>query len=340
MIRLVRGNTMNQPVRKVRALGLCSGGLDSILSALVLRRQGIDVSWTTFETPFFSSTKARNASALTGIPLKVEKITEIYLNMLQNPPCGYGKYMNPCMDCHALMFRLAGQRMASEGFDFLFSGEVLGQRPMSQTKNSLRYVEKHSGFDGYILRPLSAKKLPETIPEKQGLVNRDRLLGISGRSRKEQMALAEEFDIRDYPAPAGGCLLTDKGFSHRLKDLFEHQETYSEADLHLLRYGRHLRLSPVTKIIVGRTQKDNKQIVGYYDINVDTIIKTKMYAGPTVLVPGGGEKAFIPKAARICAGYTKAPVDRKVTVVVVSPESRETFSVRPLQPSEIQDFLI
>jgi tRNA-specific 2-thiouridylase len=131
--------------------------------------------------------------------------------------------MNPCMDCHTLMFRLAGERMRSEGIDFLFSGEVLGQRPMSQSKTSLRYVEKHSGFEGYILRPLSAKRLPVTIPEASGLVDREGLLDLSGRSRKPQIALAKAFGVTEYPAPAGGCLLTDPNYSRRLKDLFDHQ---------------------------------------------------------------------------------------------------------------------
>ncbi len=170
--------------KKIKALGLCSGGLDSILSALVLRNQGVDVEWITFETPFFSPEKAKKAADMTGIPLYVSDITDPYLKMLKNPSCGYGKNMNPCLDCHTLMFRFAGERMKIEKFDFLFSGEVLGQRPMSQTRPSLRYVEKHSGFEEYILRPLSAKKLPETLPEKKGLVDRERLLDFSGRSRK------------------------------------------------------------------------------------------------------------------------------------------------------------
>jgi tRNA U34 2-thiouridine synthase MnmA/TrmU len=195
----------------VRALGLCSGGLDSMLSALVLRRQGIHVEWISFETPFFSADKARRAANQTGIPLHVQDITDEYLVMLQAPPAGFGKNMNPCMDCHALMFRKAGFFMQAHGFDFLFSGEVLGQRPMSQTAPSLRYVEKHSGFDGKILRPLSARRLPETDMERQGLVDRNRLLDLSGRSRKPQMALAAEFGIGAYPSPAGGCLLTDPG---------------------------------------------------------------------------------------------------------------------------------
>ena len=156
---------MHRHSGKVRALGLCSGGLDSILSALVLRRQDIEVAWITFETPFFSAEKAELAAAGNNIPIMVRNITPVYLEMLAHPPAGYGKHMNPCMDCHALMFRLAGDIMAAEGYDFLFSGEVTGQRPMSQNKASLRYVEKRSGYDGHILRPLSARQLPVTKPE-------------------------------------------------------------------------------------------------------------------------------------------------------------------------------
>ena len=146
-----------------------------------MRDQDIDVAWITFETPFFNAAKARKASKMTGIPLTVKSIFNVYMKMLKNPPAGYGKHMNPCMDCHALMFKLAGELMRAKNFDFLFSGEVLGQRPMSQNKSSLGYVEKHSGFKGYIVRPLSARNLPLTIPEKEGLVERDRLSGYIGQ---------------------------------------------------------------------------------------------------------------------------------------------------------------
>jgi len=331
---------MNSPARKVRGLGLCSGGLDSILSALILKRQGIDVEWITFETPFFSASKACKAAATHGVPLTVERITGIYLDMLKNPPCGYGKHMNPCMDCHALMFRLAGSRMKKMGFDFLFSGEVLGQRPMSQTRTSLRYVEKHSGFDGYILRPLSAKRLLPTIPEKEGLVDRDRLLAIAGRSRKQQIRLAEEFGVFDYPAPAGGCLLTDKGFSIRLKDLFDHQAVYSDDDFYLLKYGRHIRLNSEVKIIVGRTQTDNDQILRHYKSAKDTILRVKDYASPTVLIPRGCDRESMRVAAAICAGYSKAPADMDIEVVAVSSKNQSSFFVRPVAPCEIQDLII
>jgi len=332
---------MNDPEKKdVRALGLCSGGLDSMLAGLVLRQQGIDVVWVSFETPFFSADKARAASRATGIPLIVQRITDVYLPMLRRPACGYGKNMNPCMDCHALMFRLAGERMRAEGFDFLFSGEVLGQRPMSQNKTALRYVEKHSGFDGYILRPLSALRLPVTIPETEGLVDRKRLLDFSGRGRKAQMALAEAFGIADYPAPAGGCLLTDPNYSRRLKDLFDHQETVREAQLELLKYGRHFRLDDRTKIVVGRTQGENQQILDLHDPGGDILLKLKAYPGPIVLAPGDASAAALRKAAAICAGYSKAPSDQTVEVQATGPGGRDVIQVEPLPPASVSRLLI
>ncbi len=302
--------------QKVRALGLCSGGLDSILSGLVLREQGIDVAWVTFETPFFNAAKALRASKMTGIPLTVRPILGVYLKMLKNPPAGYGKYMNPCMDCHALMFKLAGEMMRENNFDFLFSGEVLGQRPMSQNKSSLGYVEKHSGFKGFIVRPLSAKNLPATIPEKEGLIDRDRLWDITGRGRNRQIKLAEKFGITDYPAPAGGCLLTDKNFSNRLRDLFEHQDDCTEEELYLLKHGRHFRLNPDAKLIVGRTEQDNQNILKYHNPAADTVIDLRDYPSPIALVPHGAGKDAIRLAAAICTGYSKAPKLSPVDVLI------------------------
>jgi tRNA-specific 2-thiouridylase len=331
---------MNPNERKVRALGLCSGGLDSTLAGLVLRDQGIDVEWITFETPFFAAAKARKASENTGIPLTVKPIYPVYIKMLKNPPAGYGKQMNPCMDCHALMFKLAGEVMKEKNFDFLFSGEVLGQRPMSQTKSSLMYVEKHSGFKGYILRPLSAKKLPETIPEKEGLVDRERLLDFAGRGRKPQIALAKKFDLTDYPAPAGGCLLTDVAYSRRLKDLFAHQDECTEEELHLLKYGRHFRLNPQTKLIVGRTQKDNENILKYHNSQTDTVIDVKDYSSPIGLVPRGGPKDVIYLASSICVGYSKASNLTPIDVVIKTPQSRETIEVIGIPTDDFKKLLI
>jgi len=330
-------NTKN-PV--IRALGLCSGGLDSMLAGLVLRGQGVEVHWVCFETPFFNAAKARRAAKTTGIPLMVRSIFDVYLKMLRNPPAGYGKAMNPCRDCHALMFRLAGGIMEKQGFDFLFSGEVLGQRPLSQNKSALRYVEKHSGFDGYILRPLSARILPETIPEKQGWVQRERLLDIEGRSRKRQMQLARQFGIIDYPSPAGGCLLTDKGFSNRLRDLFAHRQECTENELHLLKYGRHFRLNPEARLIVGRTRCDNEQILKYHDPCTEMIINVKDYPGPTALITRSAPDSSILLAASICAGYSKAPKSSQVEVVIKAGKKHELIRVIAVQPDDVRKLMI
>ena len=325
---------------KVRGLGLCSGGLDSRLAAMVLRGQGIHVEWVTFETPFFSASRARQASGLLDVPLTVRDITLPYLTMLKNPPCGYGQHMNPCLDCHTLMFRFAGELMRERNFDFLFSGEVLGQRPMSQTRPSLRYVEKNSGYEGFILRPLSALKLPLTIPEKEGKVRRDLLLDIAGRSRKRQIALAKKYGITDYPAPAGGCLLTDKGYSNRLKDLFEHHQDYSVNDLHLLKYGRHFRIDKATKIIVGRTQQDNENIEKLYVPAEDALVGIPKIPSPLALVrrPTGKEAVFL--AAAICAGYSKAPKNLPVEADVKDPRKKETIQVLGVSPKDLRHLLV
>jgi tRNA-uridine 2-sulfurtransferase len=325
---------------KVKALGLCSGGLDSILAAIVLQKQGIDVEWVSFETPFFSADKAKKAAGMVQIPLMVKNITGIYMQMLKDPNCGYGKNMNPCMDCHALMFRLAGEIMAEKGFHFLFSGEVLGQRPMSQTRPSLKYVEKHSGMRGYILRPLSARKLDETIPEKNGWVDREKLLNIFGRGRKRQIEIAGEFGITDYPAPAGGCLLTDKGYCHRLKDLLEHKGNVSKNELMLLRFGRHFRTPLGTKIIVGRTREDNENILKYYDPQRDVMMRINNYPGPSVLISDNASEGEHYLAASLCAGYSKLPKKVYVEVTASGTKGKKTLRVLPVNPSDVKHLLV
>ena len=333
---------MSSESTTVKALGLASGGLDSILAALVLRRQGVDVTWVCFETPFFNAEKARQAASKNKIPLLVKDITERYLPMLKSPRCGYGQCMNPCLDCHALMFRIAGEMMAETGCDFLFSGEVLGQRPMSQTKSGLRYVEKHSGFDGAILRPLSALCLPETRMEKEGLVDRQRLCDLSGRSRKPQIALAGEMGVTGYPAPAGGCLLTDQGYSRRLADLFEHRAEPARADFELLKYGRHLRTASGAKIVVGRNQTDNERIMDCYSKESDILIRMKSYPGPVVLLPRGAEadRQLIRWAAAVCAGYSKAPAGSEAEVTLHTPAGPEPLRGTPLPHTQVQSLMI
>ncbi|MDY6852767.1 MAG: tRNA 4-thiouridine(8) synthase ThiI, partial [Thermodesulfobacteriota bacterium] len=236
--------------------GIFSGGLDSILSALVLMDQGVETRLLTFATPFFGADKAMASGRAIGLEPKVVDLTELHLKMLQNPKHGYGRYMNPCIDCHALMFKQAGEIMTGEGGDFLFSGEVLGQRPKSQTRQALQIVAKESGFGQVILRPLSALALPRTRMEETGLVDRKRLLGFSGRSRKPQMELASRLGIKDYPAPAGGCLLTDPVFSRRLKELTAHDSPLEARKVKLLNLGRHFRLPGGGKLIVGRNKNE------------------------------------------------------------------------------------
>lgn len=311
-----------------------------MLAAMVLRKQEIDVSWISFETPFFSADKAQKASRICDVPLMVRNITKIYMEMLTNPACGYGKNMNPCMDCHALMFRLAGEIMQERRMDFLFSGEVLGQRPMSQTRPSLRYVEKHSGFDGLILRPLSALRLSPTIPETNGWVDRERLLGIAGRGRKDQIRLAREFGIDDYPAPAGGCLLTDKNYSNRLRDFLLHADTYPENELNLLKFGRHFRLNPAVKMVVGRTHSDNQNISNCHDPQNQVSIKVANYPGPACIVSGKPDRNSLMLAASICAGYSKAPNLMPVDVQIESPDENLTVQVLGIPPDTVGKLLI
>lgn len=326
--------------KKIKALGLSSGGLDSILAGKLLETQNIEVTWVTFETPFFSAAKSVKASKLYDIPLIKKDITKEYLKMLKNPPLGYGKNMNPCRDCHALMFKLAGNLMHKEGYDFLFSGEVVGQRPLSQTKQALRYVEKNSAFDGLILRPLSAKCLPETPMELNGLVDRNRLLEISGRSRKPQVQLAKEFGINDYPSPAGGCLLTDKNFSNRLRDLFSHQNIYSSSELHLLKFGRHIRIDDNMKIIAGRTKNDNANIKKFYTPEDFIMLNAKSIASPTVLAPANADEKNLKLAASICIGYTKTPVNEQVEVIIKKHDTTEIITVSAINPEKIKEMII
>ena len=248
-----------------------------------------------------------------SLPLLVEDITADHLQMLKSPRYGYGKNMNPCIDCHTLMLKIAGRKMEETGADFLLTGEVLGQRPMSQTKQSLFVVAKNSGYADYILRPLSAQLLTPIKAEREGKIDRSLLLSISGRGRKDQIRLAEEFGIRHYPPPAGGCLLTDPMFSRRLRDLFEHQEDRQIRDYELLKYGRHFRADPGGKIIVGRNKLDNERL-NELSTDEDLICNMADFPGPLVLAPYGDESAKA-LAAALCVRYSDAPEETEAEVI-------------------------
>lgn len=323
----------------VSALGLFSGGLDSMLAVRVLQEQGICVIAVCFITPFFGPEKAQAAARQLGLDLQVIDITDVHLEMLKNPRYGYGRNMNPCIDCHGLMFREAGLRMKEYGARFLFSGEVVGERPMSQNKNSLRAVEKLSGFQGYILRPLSAQLLPETIPEQQGLVDRSRLLAISGRSRKPQIELARRFGITSYPEPAGGCKLTEPGFSKRLRDFMDHSTAINRHDLELLKIGRHMRLADKVKIIIGRNKKENDALRNMAG-DRDALLWVHRVPGPTALLIGDADEHAIMLAAAACARYSDTKDRGEVAVRIRFRGTTRTITAKAADDTLISNYLI
>jgi tRNA U34 2-thiouridine synthase MnmA/TrmU len=307
---------VNHP--KMKALCVFSGGLDSMLAAALIRAQNIEVLALFFETPFFTSKKARKSAEHLGLSLKVVDITERHLEVVRKPKHGYGGNMNPCIDCHILMLRIAGEMLAAENASFVLSGEVLGQRPMSQNKAALSKIADESGLGGLLLRPLSAKCLPPTIPVEKGWLNRELLMDFQGRSRKPQMALAQELNIAAYPSPAGGCLLTEKAFSQRLNDLLASRPEIETRELELLKLGRHFRLTPEAKLVVGRNKKENEAIRALAR-NTDILLTTPSVPGPTVLVIGGSSQKTIELAANVTGAYSDA---EGLDVVAVRAESQ------------------
>ena len=302
----------------MKAICVFSGGLDSILAAELIRAQDIDVLALFFETPFFKADRAMVSARSMNLPFKVVDITKRHLEVVKHPKHGYGGNMNPCIDCHALMFRIAGEMLESEDATFIFSGEVMGQRPMSQNKKALTLVQKESGLNDLLLRPLSAKCLPPTIPEKEGWVKRENLKGFQGRSRKPQMSMAADLAINDYPAPAGGCLLTEKGFSRRLKDLLPSNPEVIVPQLEILKLGRHFRLNDHVKIVVGRNKRENEKLK-VLAVKEDIILNTVSVPGPTVLMSGDLLAGSIPQAVQITLSYSDAQEGEIQDVRVVGP---------------------
>jgi len=294
-------------VKKIKAVALFSGGLDSQLSVKIMLNLGIDVYAISFITPFSIPHQGcikdiRASSQRLNISLKVQSLGNEYIELIKNPEFGYGKNMNPCIDCRILMLEKAKKYLDEINAKFIITGEVLGERPMTQNKNSMMLIERQSGLSGLILRPLSAKLLEPSLPEKNGWVESESLFAIQGRSRKPQMELAQRFGILEYPTPAGGCLLTDSIFSRKLRDAFEHKE-YSVRQLTLLRYGRHFRLKSGAKVIVGRNEKENAIILALAD-SEDYCLETENFVGPITLLHGSSEKDDVKIAASICLRYS------------------------------------
>lgn len=306
---MIGRNQMTESSGKVKAIGLLSGGLDSTLAVRVMIDQGIDVIAVKFTSPFCQCDSggcchAAEAARKMGVPLKVFAKGDDYLEVLRHPRHGYGSGMNPCIDCRIFMLSRTRAYMDEIGAAFVFTGEVLGQRPMSQHRRALDLIERESGMAGRILRPLSARHLDPTEAELKGWVNREHLLSIEGRSRKPQIALAEEYGIRDYPCPAGGCLLTDARFAARLRDLFAHQDRVGMADIRLLKIGRHFRAGDC-KIVCGRDQKEN-ELLQRATVSGDRLFEVFGAVGPTVLLRGEPTGEALRVAASIAAAYSDA----------------------------------
>ncbi len=302
------------------ALALFSGGLDSLLAVKVIQDQGIKVIPVCFESPFFSCKKAIQSAKQYNLYVNVIPLEQDYLEMIQNPKYGYGKNFNPCIDCHAFMFSKLGDMMEKFSADFLISGEVLGQRPMSQQLNGMNAVAKLSGYKDLIVRPLSQKLLQDTKPIREGWVDKELLLELRGRSRTPQIELAEKFGIIEYPTPAGGCLLTDPGYSKRLTDLKQH-DMFANGFITFLNVGRHFRLDDSTKLIIGRNQNDNEYMEKLIENSAkqgNIVLKARDIPGPIGIVQSRDEivsKEILKLAAEILVRYLSKVNDEAVVLI-------------------------
>ena len=308
-----------------RGLSLLSGGLDSQLAVRVLQRAGAEVEAVCFSTPFFNCAAAKKAAAALGVKLHVVDFLDDEIALLKSPPHGFGSAMNPCVDCHATMIRRAGEMMTRLGYDFVATGEVRGQRPMSQNAQALVTVAKASGLEGRLVRPLSAKLLEPTIPEKEGILNREMLLDLSGRARDRQIALAAELGIVEYPSPAGGCKLTEAGFGRKLRDLMEHEGLDDRRLVELTVVARRFRLPDGTSVMLGRDQRENEILQGEKGV----LLSPVNVAGPTALLPRVCSDADLELAKGLVCAYSRFDrIDGDVelnTGVVPRPYDRERY---------------
>ncbi len=343
--------TPNPTPRK--AVALISGGLDSLLAARMMLDQGIHVEGINFFTGFCveghthairkkDQAKPKRNNALwvaeqLGIKLHIIDVIEEYKDVLINPKHGYGANMNPCLDCKGFMVKKAREWMEANGFDFIITGEVMGQRPMSQRRDTMPVVARESGANDRLLRPLCAKRLPETLPEREGWVERDKLGDLSGRGRRPQIAMAKAYGFDDFAQPAGGCcFLTDKNYSDRLVDLWQarNDRDYELDDVMLLKVGRHIRPRPHFKMIVGREHGENQFMEGYR--KQFTTLRTLNIPGPLVLLDGQVTDDDIALAARVAAGYSKGRGSDEVEIEVTSRDGlSRVLKVVPMDTQEI-----
>jgi tRNA U34 2-thiouridine synthase MnmA/TrmU len=329
----------------LKALILLSGGLDSILAARLILDQGIDLVALNFLTVFCTCT-SKNKSCLASqsaanqlnIPVKVMEVSQEYLAIVKNPKYGYGKNLNPCLDCRIFMFRKAKRYMEEVGAQFIVTGEVLGERPMSQRREAIALIEKEAGLAGLILRPLSAHFFPTTWMEKEGVVDRERLLRIRGRSRNPQIELARHLGIKDYPCPAGGCLLTDPGFSERMRDLKRFHPDFDLKDVRWLKLGRHFRLTAQAKLIIGRKEEENRRILNLKD-KEDYLLEIKDVPGPLAVLRGEKLEEIFSLASGILLYYVRRKGGKKV-VIKRGEDTIEEISSSPVAAETLKTYLI
>jgi tRNA U34 2-thiouridine synthase MnmA/TrmU len=334
----------------MKAIALISWGLDSILAARLIKEEGIEVIPVHFKIPFChvnrdtrsqdNVTTAKTEYGLGRDP-EVVDIREEFIKLLEKPRYGFGKNMNPCIDCKILMFVKARELMDELGASFVITGEVLGQRPMSQHKQALELIEKRSGLEGLLLRPLSAKLLTETLPEKEGWVKRERLLNFGGRTRRPQIELAGKFNIKDYQNPAGGCLLTDPQFSRRLKELISHGELNME-NIELLKLGRHFRLREQAKLVVGRDEKEDQELLDLAMEGDYLFIPPPEIAGPTCLGKGKFNQELLKLAGSIACRYCdyKDIFNTRMVYRIIPDQEDKIIEAQPLEEDRIKELRI
>jgi tRNA U34 2-thiouridine synthase MnmA/TrmU len=319
-----------------KAIALYSGGLDSTLAILQMKRYGVDVTAITFLNHFGCDISDRSscskdpfaASVKFNFQVKLSHLSDKFLEIVKNPKFGHGKNMNPCVDCRILMLKEARAMMDLIGADFLITGEVLGQRPMSQRKDCFPLIDREAGVEGLVVRPLSGRLLKATVPEQKGIIKREWLLDFRGRTRKPQMALAEELGLTEYPSPAGGCLLTDPVYSYRLRDLLEHNSDPDYREINFLRVGRHFRLSPETKIVVGRTREEN-DIIRTLVIPDDPVIRVLGFGSPLTVILGKVTEEAIHVAASLCARYSGGRHLPELDILLTTGKQQRRFRARP-----------
>jgi len=333
---------------KRKAIALLSGGLDSTLAVKIMLDLGIEVEALNFTSPFCTCTgknsgcksEAVRVAQEYNIPIKVMHKGADYLEIIRNPVHGYGKGVNPCIDCRIYLLKKAKEYMLESGADFVFTGEVLGQRPMSQRRDTLRVIERESGLEGLLLRPLSAKHFEPSIPEKEGWVDREQLLSIEGRSRKIQMEMAEELDVKNYPCPAGGCLLTELSFVPKIRDVFDHAEELNLRDFRLLKTGRHFRIGPHSKAIMGRSEVDNNQLEHTRQAG-EAALTWLDGNTPVAIIVGSQDDEHFKLSARILLRYTKAEPGATCRMELRLNDSTEIFSVvNDLLPEDVEQYLV